>query len=103
MSQMETEINAAEEAWGKAMVAGDIDVIAAWVAEDVLIFHGSGEVEEKAAFIANLFGRIEVQSLTAPMSAFGKLPRCRSCKLCPSAAHRPRANADAHSILRMPI
>jgi len=96
MSQMETEINAAEEAWGKAMVAGDIDVIRRLVAEDVLIFHGSGEVEERRRLSPICSGAFEVQSLTRTDVRIRQIAPDVGVASCVQVQRiRPRANADA--------
>jgi hypothetical protein len=58
------DINAAEEEWGRAAIDADEAALQRCIADDAILFHGSGNVEDKAPFIANLFRRLEFELIT---------------------------------------
>jgi ketosteroid isomerase-like protein len=63
MNDVDFEINAAEDEWGGATIAANVAALQRIIADDAMMFHGSGNVEGKAPFIANLFRRLEFESV----------------------------------------
>lgn len=55
------EIEALQARRAAALVAGDTATLDWLMADDAMVFHGSGAVEKKAEFIPNLIRRLEIQ------------------------------------------
>ncbi len=64
MSDIDSEIRAAEETWTLAMTTSDEAALQDLIDDGALLTHGSGNMEPKAPFIANLFGRVQIESIT---------------------------------------
>ncbi len=63
MTDIEGEIKSVEARWSRAMTASDEAALQDLIDDDAILTHGSGKMEEKAPFIANIFRRVEIEAI----------------------------------------